>query len=340
MINDKRGVIGMQAEVGPIEKEYTAAQTGGAMMDASVWGRLKFTGKNRVDFLHRMSTNDLLPLQVGQGAATVFTTPIARIIDRTIVYVRQDDVLMLTSRGNQARVRQWLRKYIFFNDDVQIADVTEETGMLSVYGATANQVMAQVTDEDFSALPLHHWRTTQIAEVEVMIARADPIAQGGFHLVFGKDAHASLWPALLEVDVVPLSEETYQVLRVEAGQPEIGHELGDDYIPLEANLWNDVSFKKGCYTGQEIIARMESRQKLAKRLVGLRFAEAVALPATLWLAEQEVGVVTSVVHSPALGWIGLGYLKAAGGSAGQVVQSRSGERMVQTAVAALPFKPV
>jgi aminomethyltransferase len=138
---------------------------------------------------------------------------------------------------------------------------------------------------------------------------------------------------------MPVSEGTYQTLRVEAGCPEFGHELGDDYIPLEANLWNDVSFKKGCYTGQEIIARMESRQKLAKRLVGLRFEEAITLPATLWIAEQEVGTVTSAVHSPALSWIGLGYLKRRG-TEGQVVQSRSGERMVRTIVSTLPFKPV
>src|SRR5512141_679434 len=115
----------MQADVKTVEKEYQAAHTGSAMIAASAWGRLKFTGKNRVDFLHRLSTNDLLSLQVGQGAGTVFTTPIARIIDRTVVYVRDGDVLMLTSRGNQARVRQWLRKYIFFNDDVQIKDVTD-----------------------------------------------------------------------------------------------------------------------------------------------------------------------------------------------------------------------
>ncbi len=110
----------MQAEVRTVEEEYTAAQTGSAMIDASAWGRLKFTGQNRVDFLHRMSTNDLLHLTIGQGAGTVFTTPIARIIDRTVVYLRNDDVLMLTSPGNQSRVLQWLRKYIFFNDDVQI----------------------------------------------------------------------------------------------------------------------------------------------------------------------------------------------------------------------------
>ncbi|HTP08766.1 MAG TPA: glycine cleavage T C-terminal barrel domain-containing protein [Anaerolineae bacterium] len=318
--------------------EYTAAQTGSVMIDASPWGRLKFTGKNRVDFLHRMSTNDLLNLAIGQGAATVFTTPLARIIDRTVVYLRDNDVLLLTSRGNQLRVLQWLRKYIFFNDDVQIKDVTDETGMISLYGATAHQIIASVTGEDLAALPLHHWHAAQIAGVEVMIARADPIAGGGFHVIFDRTAQVQMWRTLLEAGVVPLSEETYQILRVEAGLPEFGHELGDEYIPLEANLWNDVSFKKGCYTGQEIIARMESRQKLAKRLVGLRFDEQVTLPASLWIDDREAGVVTSVVHSPTLGWIGLGYLRTSGGVEAPVVQSRSEDRLIPTTVTALSFK--
>ena len=328
----------MPMEVGMVEKQYAAAQTGGVMIDASAWGRLKFTGKNRVDFLHRMSTNDLVKLAIGQGAGTVFTTPIARIIDRTVVYARHDDVLMLTSRGNQSRVAQWLRKYIFFNDDVQIKDVTGETGMISVYGAAANQVISGMTGEDLAALPLHHWRAARIAGIEVMIARADPMAGGGFHLIFDRAVPTEVWQTLLEAGVAPLSEETYQVLRVEAGQPEFGRELGDEYIPLEANLWNDVSFKKGCYTGQEIIARMESRQKLAKRLVRLRFDEPATLPASLWVDDHEVGVVTSVAHSPGLGWIGLGYLKSTGGAEAQVVQFRSADRTLPAAVSALPLR--
>ncbi len=328
----------MQSDViATIEQEYRAAQTGSVMIEASAWGRLRFTGQQRLDFLHRMSTNDLLKLQAGQGAATVFTTPIARIIDRTLVYAREADLLMLTSRGNQGRVFQWLRKYIFFNDDVQIKDVTDETALVSVYGVTANQVMQQASGEDVAALPLHHWRTVRIADREAQIARADPIADGGFHLIVEKSVLPQVWQTFIAVGVVPIGEETYQVLRIEAGRPEFGHELGDEYIPLEANLWADVSFSKGCYTGQEIIARMESRQRLAKQLMGLRFESDITLPAMLLSGEPEAGVVTSVAHSPALGWIGLGYLKSAGATAGQRVQSRSGERIVKAIVSALPF---
>jgi tRNA-modifying protein YgfZ len=319
------------------EPEYAAAQTGCVMIEASAWGRLRFTGKDRLDFLHRLSTNDLLKLQPGQGAATVFTTPIARIIDRTVIYVREADLLMLTSRGNQGRVSQWLRKYIFFNDEVQIKDVTNETAMLSVYGATANQVLQTVSGVDLSGVPLHYWRTVCIAEVEALIARADPIASGGFHLIFEKSALPQMWQALVAVGVAPIGEETYQVLRIEAGRPEFGHELGDEYIPLEAGLWAEVSFTKGCYTGQEIIARMESRQRLAKQLMGLRLAGEVTLPATLLSNEHEVGVVTSVTHSPSLGWIGLGYLKSAAAADGQQVQALSGERTVPATLSTLPL---
>ncbi len=210
--------------------------------------------------------------------------------------------------------------------------------MLSVYGATAHQILQTVSGEDLSGLPLHHWRTVRIAEVEVLIARADPIAGGGFHVIGEQAALTEVWQALVAKGVVPSGEETYQVLRIEAGRPEFGHELGDEYIPLEANLWAEVSFTKGCYTGQEIIARMESRQRLAKQLMGLRFESEVTLPATLLSDEREVGVVTSVAHSPALGWIGLGYVKSADAVVDQPVQARNAERSVTGSVSGLPFR--
>lgn len=319
-----------------LEAEYAAAHTGAVMIDAGAWGRLRFTGKSRLDFLHRMSTNDVAKLKPGQGAATVFLTPIARIIDRTIVYARNDDLLMITSRGNQGRVMQWLRKYIFFNDDVQIKDVTNETAMIAVYGSGAAEALQRVGGEDLSALPLHHWRGVRLGETDTVIARTEPIGGGGYHLVVDGADPSQIWTTLLSAGCVPLSELTYQVLRLEAGRPEFGHELGDEYIPLEAGLWPDVSFSKGCYTGQEIIARMESRQRLAKHLVGLRFENEITLPATLFAGETAIGLVTSVAQSPRLGWIGLGYVKSEYGD-GHVVESRSGDRAVAARIVNLPF---
>ena len=319
-----------------IESEYAAAQTGCVVYNASARGRLKLTGKTRLDLLHRMSTNDLNSLTVGQGAATVFTTPIARIIDRTIVYVRADDLIMVTSRGNQAHMLGWLRKHIFFNDDVQVVDQTETSGMLSLYGKTADQLLAQITGQNLSALPLYHWREGRAGDTDVLVARADPIAAGGFHLIADASTLAQVRQAALEAGATPIGEQAYQVLRVEAGQPEFGHELTDEYIPLEAGLWPDVSFTKGCYTGQEIIARMESRHQLARQLVGLLFEAEVAPGSTLRLEGSEVGRVTSVARSPDRGWIGLGYLKPGQVSEGQLVQC-SGEAASATArVAPLP----
>ena len=228
-----------------VEVEYMAAQTGSVMIDAAAWGRLRFTGMSRLDFLHRMSTNDVAKLQPGQGAATVFLTPIARIIDRTIVYARRDDVMMITSRGNQTRVFQWLRKYIFFNDDVQIKDVTDETAMISLYGVEANRAIQRISEEDVSALLLHHWRERAPGRSgNLDRARGSDRGRRLSSDLRSRRAHW-IWQTLIDAGVTPIDEETYQVLRVEAGEPEFGRELGDEYIPLEANLWSDVSFTQG-----------------------------------------------------------------------------------------------
>lgn len=323
-----------------IETEYQAAQNSCVLIDSSARGRLRISGSTRLDFLHRMSTNDLLKLQIGQGAATIFVTPIARIIDRTIVYIRENDLIMLTSCEAQARVMAWLKKYIFFNDDVQIADATKELGMLSVYGPRAVETIRQIVGIDVSALDLHHWRSTNLGEIEVLIARADPIGakRGGFHLIVQADKLSDVRSKLIDANATPISEETYQVLRVEAGLPEYGHELTDEIIPLEANLWSDVSFTKGCYTGQEIIARMESRQRLAKQLIGLRLESEINLPARIFADASDVGSITSSVHSPDRGWLALGYIKAALAIDDQVVQVRAGDRSIAARVVAQPFK--
>jgi len=184
------------------------------------------------------------------------------------------------------------------------------------------------------ALPLHHWRVSSIPiinaqlapidpggglpraqkieafELFCMIFRADPIAGDGYYLLIEPKNAAQLLTLLSIGGFTPIDEETYDYLRIEAGRPRFGRELTLDYIPLEAGLWDDVSFSKGCYTGQEIIARMESRGKLAKRLTRLRPASPVAAGAEIVANGRPGGTITSAADGPA-GPVALGYVKTA-----------------------------
>jgi aminomethyltransferase len=141
-----------------------------------------------------------------------------------------------------------------------------------------------------------------------MIFRADPIAGDGYYLLIEPKNAAQLLTLLSIGGFTPIDEEAYDYLRIEAGRPRFGRELTLDYIPLEAGLWDDVSFSKGCYTGQEIIARMESRGKLAKRLARLRPASPVAAGAEIVANGRPVGTITSAADGPG-GPVALGYVK-------------------------------
>ncbi len=314
-------------------EEYAAARAGAVICDSSPRGRLRLTGRARIDFLHRMSTNDLNALRPGQGAATALTTPIARIIDRVIVYERQDDALLLTSRGAQALVANWLRKYIFFNDDVQVRDASTEVGLLSIYGPKAADVASRLVEQDVSGLSLHAWLT----HGSLALARADAMAGDGFHVFAPAPlALASAWQSALDAGAIPIGEQAMETLRIESGLPRFARELSEAYIPLEVGLWRDVSFSKGCYIGQEIIARMESRQRLAKQMVGLRSDVSIESGADIAFEGGPVGKVSSAAPRPGGDWIGLGFVKPAAATPGARV-SIGADRPAQADVVAFPI---
>jgi aminomethyltransferase len=141
--------------------------------------------------------------------------------------------------------------------------------------------------------------------------------------------------ALLAAGAAPLSAESFDILRVERGYGAFGHELGQEYIPLETGLLDAISFTKGCYVGQEIIARMESRNRLAKQLRGLRLAGPVTAPGKLEASGKEAGDLTSAVISPRFGPIALAYVRAAHTEPGTIVGIAGSD--VRGEVAELPF---
>ncbi|MFN8450338.1 MAG: hypothetical protein U0521_17565 [Anaerolineae bacterium] len=126
-----------------------------------------------------------------------------------------------------------------------------------------------------------------------------------------------MWDALLaNPALIPAGSLTYNVLRIRAGRPGVGRELSTEYLPLEVGLWDEVSFTKGCYTGQEIIARMESRGKLAKTIVALALDGWAEAPAKISLEGREIGVMTSSVRTPDGELVGIGVVKLAAAQPG------------------------
>jgi aminomethyltransferase len=291
-----------------LNEAYRAAHESAVLVDHDRRGLLKLTGANRLELIDRMSTQAVKSLRPGEGAATVLTTDIGRIIDRIIVYAADDHALILTGEGHADALARYFMRNIFFNDDVQLRDTSAETAIYGIYGPRAVELLTGAGIEA-AGLPLHHWRPATAGGVAATIYRADPVAGDGFVLMAGATDHDRIEVALSAAGIAPVDDAAYDYLRIEAGRPRFGHELTLDYIPLEAGLWDDVSFSKGCYVGQEIIARMESRGKLAKRLVRLRTDASLAAGTEVTSAGRPVGTITSAANGPA-GPLALGYVKS------------------------------
>ncbi len=287
---------------------YRAAHDGAVWVEHAGRGMLHLTGATRLDLINRMSTQAVGKLQSGEGAATVLTTDIGRIIDRPILYTAGDAVYLLTGEGHADGLARYFRRNIFFNDDVQLKDISAETVVFGVYGPRAGELLRAAGFPEVD-LPLHHWRKAEIGAASAYVHRADPVAGDGFFVTANAADRRTVADALSAAGIAPIDETSYEYLRIEAGLPRFGRELTLDYIPLEADLWADVSFNKGCYVGQEIIARMESRGKLAKRLVRLRPAAPVAAGAEISAEGRHVGTITSAADGPA-GPLALGYVKS------------------------------
>ncbi len=325
------GGVAVPRHFGEAAGEYTAAQQGVVVIPRSHEGRVRAIGRDRLDLLHRMSTNSLNDLPVGQARATVLTTAIARMVDVLWVLNRGETALALTSVGRATAVRRWLAGYIFYNDQVKFEDAGASLGQLGLYGPRAAEA-AEALLPGAGALAPNHF----IEQDGVIAWRGRPLAGEGFTLIAPAEQAPVLWERALAAGAIPAGEDAFQMLRLQAGLPYVGHELTEDYIPLEANMWDAVSFSKGCYIGQEIIARMESRGKLARRLLGLKLAAPVAQGAEVRVGAATgalAGTVTTAGVLPDHGPVALAYLKTSQAVVGTNVVVGG----VEGTVVALPF---
>ena len=306
----------------------TAAKTAAALLDRSAWGCIAVKDADRLRFLHNQTTNDLQSLQPGEGCSTVFVTSTARTMDRVSAYVCEDDVLLTSSPGMADSLLEWMDRYIFFADKVTPKNMTEETFVISVIGPNAQTVLLSLVEGDLPQQPFAH-RQASLAGVTVTLAADSTLALPGFTLVGAKAYAAEVLAAL---DNLPtLTQADWDYLRIEQGYPLPEQELTTDDNPLEAGLWSAVSFNKGCYIGQETIARLNTYKGVKKRLWRLGLSEPVAPVSELTLDGEKVGEVRSVATLPGEETVGLGYVRTKAGGEGLVLQAGAATAKVLSA---------
>jgi folate-binding protein YgfZ len=305
-----------------------AARAGIAVCECPNWGVIRVSDQDRLRFLHNQSTNDFQSLKPGQGCDTVMVTSTARTIDLVTGYVLDDAVLLLVSPNRREYLMQWLDRYIFFADKVQLEDMTEETAVLRLIGPSSDTIIQQLGAGALIGQPYGH----HLFVDKVMVAVGSGLGLPGYTLILPIAEKEKLWHQILELEAVELSDRAWETLRILQGRPAPDAELTDDYNPLEVGLWHTVSFNKGCYIGQETIARLNTYKGIKQYLWGIRL-EAAAQPGTvITVGEEKVGKLTSYTETPD-GHFGLGYIRSKAGEVGLKVQVGA----TQGEVVSVPF---
>jgi folate-binding protein YgfZ len=324
---------------GAVEDEYRALVAGCGVIDRSQRGKLALTGAGAVEFLNGQVTNELSSLRPGEGCYAAFLTHKGKMLgDLRILAVSDDEVasaprpgapaalLLDTERVALQGLFDMIRRFKV-GYDVELHKRTVERGALSLIGPDAPAIAAAE-----GLAPAEHANApVRIDGIDALAVRTDV----GVDLICAAAATPALSAALGARGALTVSEEIAECVRVESGRPRYGVDLDDSVIPQEAGL-NEraVSFTKGCYVGQETVARLYYKGKPNRHLRGLRLSATAKPGAELRLGERPVGRLGSVVLSPRLGPIALALVRreAAPGSTVSV-----GDAGAYAEVLELPF---
>lgn len=319
-------------------KEHQAVRQGAGVFDFSFRTQFALTGEDRVRFLHRIVSNDIKKLVPGQGTYATLLNAQGHILTDFRVYCTTDRLMIDTDADLREKTMQSLQRYII-GDRVQIVPV--DFFALAVQGPKSREFVERLFPSSSSLKTEYDHVEANYSASPVRAIRATSTGEEGFEIWAESEAIIGIWDSICAASSpdwpTPCGTEALESLRIEAGIPRYGPDMGEDTIPLEAGLLNALSFNKGCYIGQEIVERARSRGHVNWKLTGL-FVEAPQPPLQgekLLSAGKEIGEVTSACVSPTLGkTIALAYLRREVSEPGTQLAFASG---VGATVTALPF---
>ncbi|HLA90274.1 MAG TPA: glycine cleavage T C-terminal barrel domain-containing protein, partial [Gemmatimonadaceae bacterium] len=324
-----------------VEQEYAAIRGAAALQDRSARFRILFAGAQPAETLTGLLTNDVLALRPGTGHYAAALTAKGKIIADVRVFARADDFLVDAPEAAGPGFAVMLRKFV--NPRLtKFVDVSTVMRTIGVFGPRARAVLARVFAAEgatLASLPPYHHVTLALDGTRVLAVSAPDLGLEGFDLFVPVEAALALWSRLLREGAVPAGSAAADIARVEAGRPLWGTDMDDSTLAAEANLdaLGGISFTKGCYTGQETVARVHFRGHVNRALRGVMSAVPMPRGAQLHGPDgQPCGGVRSSVVSPRLGPIAIAMLRREVPSGSEVPARWDGGECVAR-VCELPF---
>jgi len=280
--------------------EYRAVRTAVGCLDRSSRAWLALTGPDRVAFLHNLCSNDIKTLAPHHGCYTFLLNAQGKIQADLWVWPLDEAHLLETDRDQLPMVQSWLEKYLI-TEQVAITDRRQAYAAMAIQGPQSGALLASLCGREPGLEPWQH-ATITVHDHPVDVMRVSVTGEDGYQLLVEPPERRPMWEQLVRLGAVPVSHPTLEVLRIEAGMPKFGVDMGPETLMPETGLTHAVSYTKGCYLGQEIVERVRTQGQVQRRLLGLRL-QGDLVPgrgAVCRTLGREAGAVTSAVFSPHL----------------------------------------
>lgn len=308
-VSDKQ----IPADYGDVRTELESIDNNVALLDRSYLGKIAVKGRDALDLLNRISTNDLTHLATGTMSDTVFVSPKGRLIDFCRVINSGDELILIGSFFHVNHLIDWINRFIIL-EDAELSDVSAEYSWLTLIGPHSKMFLNRVTGKLLTDSEDAIW--IEIKGTNFPVLKNVNFKYPAYNFIFKNTKARSILPSLLEhlksFNGHLIGDTAFQILRVESGMPDWGTEITQDYNPHEARLTQAISFTKGCYTGQEVIARLDTYEKVQKYLMIVDLSEKLTKmpPLEVFIDEEPVGYLTSYTYNPITGKsVGLAYIK-------------------------------
>ncbi len=318
------------------EREYRVARETAAIFDTSWHAVISLAGRDRVQYLHNISSNDIKSLADGRGALALLLNPQGRILSELEVYALAEKLLLLSHLSHRENTLSILRKYVI-GSQVQIQDLSDQMGSFAVEGPEAPEIFSNGCGEKIGSMAEMSAKEITTDGAKAYLLRRSHFGSVGAEILTTRDALPALWHRFVALTRSaggePIGMAALNALRLDAAIPWFPVDFNDGMIPHEAALeTTHISFNKGCYTGQEIVERVRSRGHVNRMRVSLKFSRSTppAAGTKLRTGDSEIGFVTSAAFSPAAGTaIGMGYVRREQFAPGSIVEYDRGSAEVR-----------